>query len=418
MQKSFIDQFNLKEHIYLIRFILHIYYGIKDVFSHKLRATLSILGVVFGIAAVISMVSISEGAKRDVVRQIEMLGVDNMSIIPKRIDDEADGTLPLIYKDYEVINKLGFVQKASPVKTKSSDISFQDKVIKADLFGVNEDYNNILGLTLDEGRFLTPADTPKVNNICVIGADVKSALFGLGGAAGKLIKVENDWYKVVGVLKERQRVKKTSATSFKNIDSAVIIPLSAMYKTNFMLFEKPLSEITLTISPDYDKDIAIKRLTALMLKNHPKKGFDVTIPSELIAQSYETQRVFNIVLGIIAAISLLVGGIGIMNIMLASVTERTREIGIRRAIGAKKSDIMRQFVFESLLLTSLGGIIGIVSGIAAASYINYKAGWPIHISPAGVFLALLMSSGTGMIFGIYPAMKAAMLHPIEALRYE
>ena len=383
----------------MVKFLYFILFSVKDVFAHKLRASLSILGIVFGIAAVIAMVSISEGAKKDVLHQLKLLGMDNLSIVAKASDDqeEALNSMPLDYRDYEKIANLSFVKKASAVKTQVAKAFHKDKSVQSELFAVSDQYDDILKLSLATGRFLTEDDITMVKNVCVIGAGIKNALFGIKAAIGELIKVKGDWYRVVGVITEQEKEKQPKAISFKNIDGAVILPISAYYKTFFTLFEKNVDEISLTITSGYDKKRAVEGISAVIAKASPKKKFDVIIPSELIAQSYETKRIFNVVLGVIAAISLLVGGIGIMNIMLANVSERTREIGIRRAIGAKKSDIMLQFVLESLVLTSLGGTLGVLLGVIGAAYLNFTIGWTVYISPTGAVLSLLMASLTGMI---------------------
>ncbi len=404
----------------MIKFSYNIYFGVKDAFSHKLRAALSILGVVFGVAAVIAMVSISEGAKRDVMKQIRLLGVNNMSVVSKPQGENGDKKriADLQYRDFQAVSSLGFVRSASPVSQTMAGVYYKDKEMHTEVFGVNDEYADILALPMETGRFILEEDVRKIKNVCVIGSAVKSSLFGINKAVGELIKVGNKWYKVVGVISERQKVESPGAISFKNIDGAVMAPISSVFDTYLTLFEKPVGEIALAIADGYSKEAAIKEITGLLNKAAPDKGFDIIIPSELIAQSYETQRTFNIVLGVIAAISLIIGGIGIMNIMLANVTERTREIGIRRAIGARKSDIVKQFIIESLLLTSIGGLAGVILGIAAASFINYKIGWTVYISLTGVIFSILTASLTGMVFGIYPAVKASALNPIEALRYD
>jgi putative ABC transport system permease protein len=257
--------------------------------------------------------------------------------------------------------------------------------------------------------------------VCVIGADVEHDLFGQGNAINRRIRIEDSWFTVVGVMQQK-KVRKTgqNVIAVRDINKDIYIPIGTALK-RFTDADRPdmVDEIAVRVD-DEDQVMPIadvlKRLLART--HHAAKDYEIVIPAELLAQSQRTQRLFNVIMGSIAAISLLVGGIGIMNIMLASVTERTREIGIRRAVGASRSDVLSQFLNETVLVSVAGGLVGIVLGVIMAKVINLFAGWETVISLAGVVVAFGISAGVGIVFGLYPARKAAELDPIDALRYE
>jgi len=402
--------------------------GLENLKSHKLRSFLTTLGVIFGVTAVVSMLSIGEGAKRAAVEQIKLLGTNNIRV--RRLDltpqqeSEADRLQSdgLSYRDGEIIrSNVPRLDGVCPLRFLDVEITRGERQSSGRVIGTDVDYAEVTNFKPAEGRFLAALDEHEAKRVCVIGADVQHELFGQGNAINRRIRIGDDWFTVVGVMQQK-KVRKggTNVIAVRDINKDVYIPIGTALK-RFTDVDKPdmVDEIAVRVKDEDDvlpmADV-LKRL--LSRTHHTAKDYEVVIPAELLAQSQRTQRLFNVVMGSIAAISLLVGGIGIMNIMLASVTERTREIGIRRAVGATQSDVLSQFLNETVLVSVAGGLIGIVLGVIMAKAINLFAGWETVISIAGVLVAFTISAAVGIVFGIYPARKAAELDPIEALRYE
>ena len=402
--------------------------GLENLKSHKLRSFLTTLGVIFGVTAVVSMLSIGEGAKRAAVEQIKLLGTNNIRV--RRLDltpqqeSEADRLQSdgLSYRDGEIIrSNVPRLDGVCPLRFLDVEITRGERQSSGRVIGTDVDYAEVTNFKPAEGRFLAALDEHEAKRVCVIGADVQHELFGQGNAINRRIRIGDDWFTVVGVMQQK-KVRKggTNVIAVRDINKDVYIPIGTALK-RFTDVDKPdmVDEIAVRVKDEDDvlpmADV-LKRL--LSRTHHTAKDYEVVIPAELLAQSQRTQRLFNVVMGSIAAISLLVGGIGIMNIMLASVTERTREIGIRRAVGATQSDVLSQFLNETVLVSVAGGLMGIALGVIMAKAINLFAGWETVISIAGVLVAFSISAAVGIVFGIYPARKAAELDPIEALRYE
>ena len=402
--------------------------GLDNLRSHKLRSFLTTLGVIFGVGAVVSMLSIGEGAKRAAVEQIKLLGTNNIRV--RRLDltpdqeQEADRLQSdgLTYRDGEIIRgNLPHLQGVCPLRFLEEEVSRGDRQSSGRVIGTDVDYAEVTNFKPAEGRFLAAMDEREAKRVCVIGADVEHELFGQGNAVNRRIRIGDDWFTVVGVMQQK-KVRKggSNVIAVRDLNKDIYIPIGTALK-RFTDVDKPdrVDEIAVRVASEDEvlpmADV-LKRL--LSRTHHLAKDYEIVIPAELLAQSQRTQRLFNVVMGSIAAISLLVGGIGIMNIMLASVTERTREIGIRRAVGASQHDVLSQFLNETVLVSVAGGLIGIVLGVIMAKAINLFAGWETVISLAGVLVAFTISAGVGIVFGIYPARKAAEQDPIEALRYE
>jgi putative ABC transport system permease protein len=297
---------------------------------------------------------------------------------------------------------------------------YQQRRVQARLVGTESDYMTSANLTLRSGRFLTLADENGMQRVCVLGDDVRQALFAFQNPIGEMVKIRDDWFRVVGVLENKElHPDKLPSIHIHNVNADVYIPLSTS-----QIFAAPqemrmLTEISLRIdTPENMEQVARIIRTILVREHHGADDYEVIVPRELLQQSQQTQQVFNLVMGSIAGISLLVGGIGIMNIMLATVTERTREIGIRRAIGASRRMILLQFLVETILLTFVGGILGILLGIGGAAVISLFAEWRTIISWQTVALAFGISAMIGLVFGLYPASQGANMNPISALRYE
>jgi putative ABC transport system permease protein len=401
--------------------------GLENLRSHKLRSFLTTLGVIFGVTAVVSMLSIGEGAKRAAVEQIKLLGTNNIRIRRLDLSGQQQAEAERLQSDGLTSRDGKIIRANLPQLTGVCPLAFIDaEVSRGDRQSTGRviaavDYAQVTNFRPAEGRFLAELDDREAKRVCVIGSDVERELFGQGNSINRRIKIDDSWFTVVGVMQQK-RVRKSgqNVIAVRDVNKDIYIPLETALK-RFTDPDKPdkVDEIAVRVESEGEVLPMADVLKRLLKRTHNSaKDYEIVIPAELLAQSQRTQRLFNIVMGSIAAISLLVGGIGIMNIMLASVTERTREIGIRRAVGASRSDVLSQFLNETVLVSVAGGLLGIVLGMIMAKVINLFAGWETVISIAGVIVAFGISAGIGIVFGLYPARKAAALDPIEALRYE
>ena len=402
--------------------------GAKDLVRHKLRTLLTMLGVIFGVAAVISMMSIGEGARRATMEQIRLLGTNNIRI--KKIDrtaeqqeNEATASEGLSWQDARAIDdRVPYAVAVSAIKFVDAGVFLGGKAPEgAKVVGVADCYDEMTNSPTSHGRFVAALDLRSAARICVLGSEIKRELFGVEEAVGRSIKIGEESFNVVGVMGQKNfKEGKTTAIKLRNINRDVYIPVTtALKRFTDDDFPEGIEEIAVQVDRAESvvpAAIAIRRI--LERGHYGVKDYEVLIPDELLAQSQRTQRIFNIVMGSIAALSLLVGGIGIMNIMLASVTERTKEIGIRRALGASERDIMGQFLNETMLISISGGLIGIVLGGGMALAINLFAKWDTVVSPVSVLVSFGISGTVGVVFGLYPARQAARKDPIVALRFE
>ncbi|MCG8607668.1 ABC transporter permease [bacterium] len=402
--------------------------GIKSVLVHKLRSILTTLGVIFGVAAVISMLSIGEGAKRMAIEQIKLLGTNNIRVTHLKLTAEqaelAEKKLSkgLSYDDYKVMRaNLPNVSGLTPLKFVEAGVMRGTKETSGRVIGTDEAYPSVTNFNAREGRFISMLDVREAKKVCVIGTEVRKELFGFLNPIGRRIKIADAWFRVVGVMEPKTiKEDKASIIKLRNINRDIYIPVSTALK-RFTDENRPtaIEEIAIQVEVA-DQVVSTSEIVDRLLKRTHNEvvDYEIIIPAELLAQSQQTQRVFNIVMGSIAAISLLVGGIGIMNIMLASVTERIKEIGVRRATGATEHNILGQFLNETVLISVTGGLIGIILGIIMAEGINVFAGWDTVISLYSVVVAFGISALVGVVFGLYPARKAAQMDPIAALRFE
>jgi putative ABC transport system permease protein len=313
------------------------------------------------------------------------------------------------------------VKGVAPLKFVEIEVLFGNKESTGRVIGTDDAYEEVTNFHPREGRFITTMDVLESKRVCVIGSEIREELFGYRNPIGRRLKIGDFWFMVVGVM-EPKTVKegKASVIKLRNINKDIYIPITTALK-RFTEEDRPdfIEEIAVQVQ-HADEVVPTSEIVKRLL-NRTHNGvsdYEIIIPAELIAQSQKTQRVFNIVMGSIAAISLLVGGIGIMNIMLASVTERTKEIGTRRALGATEQDIMGQFLNETVLISVTGGVIGIILGTIMAKGINLFAGWDTVISIYSVVVSFGISALVGIVFGLYPARKAAKMDPIAALRFE
>ena len=406
----------------------NIHIGVNGLLAHKLRAFLTMLGIIFGVGAVVAMLSIGEGARREALKQIELMGMNNIIIQDagfegdELVDVRAGFSIGLTREDASAIeNIIPQVASAVPLRNDETEIQFGSLTMKVNLIGSTPNYPASHSLLINRGRFPNWDDLASKRRVCAIGNGVKRKLFPFINPVEKDLKIEDQWFTIVGVMVPKDvSVKKIGGYQVRNFNDDVLIPLSCS-ESYFQRkrLQSPLDQIIVKVNPPIDIRAVGNVLNRLISRrHHDQDDFKVIIPEELLRQSQATQRIFNIVMGAIAGISLLVGGIGIMNIMLSSVLERTREIGIRRAVGARRTEIMGQFLVEAVVLSFSGGVIGVILGVVLAQVITFYAGWVTIVSFISVITAFGVASAVGLVFGLYPARRAANLRPIEALRYE
>ena len=402
--------------------------GLKGLLLRKSRSLLSTLGVVFGVAAVVSMMAIGEGARRESVEQVKLLGTNNIRIKQLQLNGERQAdtnrrySLGLTQQDATVIRHgIPGLLGIAPLKFLTAEVRFEGRQGLAQIVGTSAEYSGVTNFRVGEGRFITEFDETDAKTICVLGSEIKQELFGYRDALNAAIRIGDSWFTVVGVMEPKAiREGRAAAIKLRNINRDVYIPLTAALSRLSATDGGPgIDELSIRVA-DADRLSAVARSISRFLtaKHRGVEDYEVIVPEELLAQARRTQQLFNIVMGSIAGIALLVGGIGIMNIMLANVSERTREIGIRRAIGATKQDIMGQFLIETVLICLAGGIIGIVLGMGMALVITFYANWETGFSVASVVIAVGTSASVGIAFGLYPARRAAELDPVQALRSE
>jgi putative ABC transport system permease protein len=399
--------------------------------AQKTRTLLTALGIVFGVGSVIGMLAIGSGAKEESLRFIEQLGVRNILIESRPATSQEEfnqrrrASPGLSQRDVRILQaNIESVETISDRKTMHpSRVLPKPSKDVPELYGVRPSYVLIHSLRLAEGRFFSEADDESSATVCVLGESAKVNLLGYGPAVGKFIKTNDTWLQVVGVLHEQLMAgAQSSGGSMQDINNIVYMPINTLryrYWDQAESMKDDLDGIELRLRADADSIEVSKVVTSVLANTHHNvQDFSVTIPAALLAQQQRTQTIFTYVMVAIAAISLLVGGIGIMNIVLATVLERTREIGIRRSIGARRLDIVRQFLTESVLISVGGGLLGIAFGFFLAWLIARTAEWKTIVTTASVVIAFSVSVFVGVVFGIYPAVKASRINPIDALRYE
>jgi putative ABC transport system permease protein len=405
--------------------------GFENLRIRKLRSLLTMLGMIFGVAAVVAMLSIGAGAQEKVMAFIQQLGVRNLIVEAKEANDwqsfrKIRAVSPgLTFQDFRVIQRdTGGITASTPLKrfTPVKLIPKPEQAMPV-VYGVEPSYRRITGLRLEAGRFFDAKEATDAAPVCVLGEGARNAVFGPQNPIGKYLKVDDQWFQVIGVVGPRLAAGSgVSGLPSEDINNLIYVPLnSAMDRLEDAesQFHDQIDGIYLQLKSGDGTPEAASVVRAILNESHHHAGdFSVIVPAELLAEQKRTQHLFETVMVAIASISLLVGGIGIMNIMLASILERTREIGVRRAVGARRSDIIRQFVTEALLISVLGGVIGILFGFVMSRIIAIAAGWSTIVTLGSVLLAFLVSLSVGLASGIYPAVQAARLDPVESLRYE
>jgi putative ABC transport system permease protein len=399
--------------------------------AQKTRTLLTALGIVFGVGSVIGMLAIGAGAREESLRFIEQLGVRNVLVasIPATNDQELQqrrrASQGLNERDVRILEaNIDSLETISPRKgLRPARILPKAAKQTPDLYGVRPSFSAIHNLQPAEGRFLTQEDDLRSAPVCVLGQTAKVELLGYGAAVGKFIKANDTWLEVVGVLQDRIVSGESSkGGQMEDPNNIIYVPFNTFQYRFWDMssyLKDDLDGVDIRLKAGSDSIQTARVVTAILNQSHNNtQDFSVTIPAALLAQQQRTQTIFTWVMVAIAAISLLVGGIGIMNIVLATVMERTREIGIRRAIGARQNDILRQFLTESAMISVAGGILGIGFGFAISWVIAQTAEWKTIVTTASVAIAFGVSVLVGVVFGIYPAWKASRIDPIDALRYE
>lgn len=406
--------------------------GVQNLLVHRLRTLLTMLGMIFGVAAVVSMLSIGAGARQKVMAVIEQMGVHNLIVEAKETIGDWQAyqkirqTSPgLTLQDYRVIlDNLGNLAASSPRKryapAKTIPKAQQDVPT---VYGVNPSYVLISGVHVIQGNFFDEQQEKLGSSVCVLGTGAKTSLFGSADPLNQYIKLDEQWFRVIGVVAPQVTAQSDVAgVPSQDVNNIIYVPLNAALfrlENTYSGYKDEIDGIYLNLKETEDLTPSSQVVRAILdASHHGASDFSVIVPAELLAEQKRTERLFNAVMVAIASISLLVGGIGIMNIMLASILERTREIGVRRAVGATKSDIMRQFVIEAVLISFSGGTFGILFGFAMSRLIAWLAEWSTIVTLPSILLAFVVSISVGLIFGTYPALKAARLDPVEAIRYE
>jgi putative ABC transport system permease protein len=415
----------------LAQWVPDLLFGFQNLASHKLRSLLTMLGMIFGVAAVVAMLSIGAGAQQKVMAFIEQLGVRNLIVEAKEAHNEQElqkvrkTSVGLSLRDYQNIrrNVLDIADGTPRKRFTPTKILPKPQIDIPTVYGVEPSYLQIAHLRILEGRFFDVTDNADSAPVCVLGAAAKDSLFGAAPAIGEYIKLNEMWCHVIGIAGPQLAPQgDVSGARSEDTNNLIYAPLNAvLYRLedsqSWMKDEVDGLYLHLASADSSTTDAEVVR-GILNASHHNAGDFSVIVPAELLAQQKKTEQLFNTVMVAIASISLLVGGIGIMNIMLAAILERTREIGVRRAVGARKSDIMRQFVVEAVLISFAGGLLGIVTGFGMSQAIAWFAGWSTIVTVSSILLAFVVSISVGMIFGTYPALKAARLDPVEAIRYE
>jgi putative ABC transport system permease protein len=419
-----------------IRVVRNIWSGIENLLLHKLRSFLTMLGIVFGVGSVVAMLSVGEGASKEALEQIRKLGSNNIIISAmKAVEDESLTTTHshmsiygLLYEDYKrVAESFNTVKQAVPVKLIRKESRLGERAMELRVVGTTPVWFQLVPRPIIAGRVLMVEDLEKKTPVAVLTEFGTRKLLATEHTIGQYIRIGSDVFEVVGIVKSEGGEAGNIQIPDQQVDVYIPIEVARKYfgdiSTRVTMGGREremveLHQIIVEVDSAENVELTAKGIEEMIKRFHDKKDYEVSVPLALLKQAEDTKRRFNIVLGSIAGISLLVGGIGIMNIMLATVTERTREIGVRRAIGAKRKQIISQFLIETSVLSTIGGLIGIGFGVLVPFLITYFAGMPTVITPESILLPLFISAGVGIIFGLYPAMRAAKVDPIVALRHE
>jgi putative ABC transport system permease protein len=402
--------------------------SVESLLQHKLRTLLTLLGMIFGVGAVIAMLSIGRGAEREALQLIDTMGLRNIIVKAKTFEESKlkeirENSPGLTLQDLNAAREtLPFLSNSSASKqVKVFAVFSESGETDAEVWGVTPTHLDMANLSVSRGRFLLPFDDVVYAHVCVIGSRVAQVLFPGQVAIGKNVKINHVWMTVVGVLKDKSLIKdEFQGIALKGEQNNIYVPLqTALMVFRFGPYESDIDEFRVQLKSEITSGTAAATLAHLMKRRHKEiSDYEMIVPEALLEQHRKTQNIFTIVMACIAGISLLVGGIGIMNIMLATVLERTMEIGLRRAVGARQIDIRSQFIAETVSISAVGGVAGVVFGFALSLAISAITGWPVGWTITAVLLSFFVCTIIGFASGVYPALKASKLDPIEALRHD
>jgi len=418
-------------------FVRTVRLGVRSLLLHKLRSALTTLGVLFGVSSVIAMLAIGEGASIEAQEQIRRLGSQNVILRSVKPPEDAVSNQSTRVISYgltrddlaRVRETIPGIRRVVPLRELPEEVRYTDRVSRPRVIATTPEYLVATGRVLDEGRWISQVDEERTTNVCVLGYEVARVLFPFSSPISERVKIGADYFTVVGTLLPRVRLGDDPALPGVDSTGELFISLSTGQRWfgemlvkqragSREMEEVQLHEMIVEVERAIDVPFVAAACRTMLAQQHAERDYEVVVPLELLMRAEETKRIFNIVLGSIAGISLLVGGIGIMNVMLATVTERTREIGIRRALGAKRRHIVVQFLVECVVLSVGGGLLGIVLGIAIPLGVERWANMRTVVTLEAPLLAFGISAGIGVIFGLYPAWRAANMDPVEALRHE
>jgi len=418
------------------RIARNIWLGVENLLLHKLRSFLTMLGVVFGVGSVVAMLSVGEGASKEALEQIRKLGSNNIIISSiKSAEEEATSTqhshmsiYGLTYEDHRrVTSSFRNIRRTAPVKLMRKDSRLRERAMELRVVGTTPEWFDLVPRPILAGRVLLTSDQDKQAPVAVLTEFGARKILATEHTIGQTVRIGGDQFEVIGIVQSESGQAGNIQIPDQEVDAYIPIEVARRYFGD--IFTKrtsggderekvELHQVIVEVDDPQKVEAVAAGIERMLEKFHKKKDYVVSVPLALLKQAEATKRRFNIVLGSIAGISLLVGGIGIMNIMLASVTERTREIGIRRAIGAKRKQIIYQFLIETVVLSTTGGLIGLGLGVLIPFLITYFSGMTTLLTLNGILLPLFISMAIGILFGLYPAMRAAKVDPIIALRHE
>ena len=414
--------------------------GLSGLAVHKFRAALSMLGIIFGVASVVAVIAVSEGARGEVMKQLAAMGANNIMVtglewrsggneardLKKKTRLHSEGLT--LREAGEAFSRCKLIEDFAPLRKVRASVRLEETPLAAEVIGTTPSFLSVMGYRLREGRWIAKEDEAAARRVCVLEDAVRQDYFSFSSPLGRTLVIDHEPYEIIGVLesKEASSDTKYEVVDIKQLNRRVYVPLAAaLNRTTLEPLSDEVSEIIFRCRSASEIRPAAEVLnrfyeTAHNMEQLPpeERDYKVRVAQDLVKQTESSQMIFNYVMACSAGISLVVGGIGIMNIMLANVTERRREIGIRRAVGATQNDILYQFLFESLSICLLGGLLGCLLGVIFAFIVESRTGWQTSIAWWSMFVALGVSLLDGVAFGTYPAWKAGRLDPIEALRYE
>jgi putative ABC transport system permease protein len=412
--------------------------GVGSLMLHKLRSSLTTLGVLFGVSSVIAMLAIGEGASEEAQEQIRRLGSQNVILRSVKPPDEPSSgkettrvlSYGLTVADLERVREtFPAVRRAVPLRQLQQEVRLGARALNPRVLATLPEYVDVTGRIIEEGRFFTAQDDKNVSNVCVLGYEVAHYLSPFESVLDKRVKIGSDYFTCIGVMLPRVPLGSNPPQPGADVTGEVFLPLETGRKWfgdmqvrirsgSRDMEEVQLHEVIVDVDSAEHVPLVAAAAREMLAQQHKQQDYEVVVPLELLLNAERTKHIFNIVLGSIAGISLLVGGIGIMNVMLATVTERTREIGIRRALGAKRRHIIAQFLVETVVLSVGGGILGILLGLSIPLAVEHFAKMRTIVTPSAPLIAFGISAAIGVIFGLYPAWRAANMDPVEALRHE